>query len=783
MGTTCVFTFFVEHRTGFAAFQFATVGAPCVWYTAAYNRFGVNTRRNSAAAVLHFNIMSTTMNQTVRHVDGHYGRINRYGRFGVPAFLPLVVRVASVALLLFAGGHGVLAAQTPTPPAAPDSVLLPTLDTLAVQGRIDDLIGRASTASEGRVGAVDLRSRPISREGELLETVPGMIVTQHSGEGKANQYFVRGFNLDHGTDFQTRVEGMPVNLPSHGHGQGYTDLNFLIPELVEYLDYRLGVYHAELGDFGSAGGAEFHLARRIDHPFATVEAGQNGFARLVIGGSTRAGGGNLLAGGEVKRYDGPWVREQDLRKFNGLARYTRELGQSRFSVLGMAYRNRWDATDQIPDRAVERRLIGRLGQIDSTDGGNSQRYSLSGAWNRAGERSGQEVQVFGIYSDLDLYSNFTYFLDDPERGDQFEQVDRRVILGGNAKHTQQVRAFGAGHSLTVGLQTRADLINGLGLYRTEARARHATVREDRVRETGTGIFLEAESRWRPWFRSVLAVRGDGYTFDVESDRPENSGNRTAGIVSPKASLVFTPSRDLELYLSGGFGFHSNDARGTTITIDPATDEPAERVDPLVRSRGAEVGARATPVPGLRSTLTLWGLNLDSELLFVGDAGATEPSVMSKRRGVTWANFYRPLPNLSLDADISFARARLDDVPEDENRIPGALENVFAGGVAWSPERGAFGAVRVRHFGEYPLIEDNSVRADAATLLNAEAGYLFASGIRLEATVLNQLDSNASDIQYFYASRLRGEPEGGVDDIHFHPVEPLQLRVSLRYTFR
>ncbi len=608
-----------------------------------------------------------------------------------------------------------------------------------------------------------------------------MIVTQHSGR-KANQYFVRGFNLDHGTDFQTRVEGMPVNMPTHGHGQGWTDLNFLIPEFVDHLNYRLGVYHAELGDFGSAGGAEFHLVRSLDRPFTTVSVGQNGLARVVAGGSARVGGGDLLAGGEARSYDGPWERSQEIRKFSGIARYSLDRGSSRFSVLGLAYRNRWNSPDQIPLRAVNNGLIGRFGHIDSTDGGSSRRYSLSGSWSRTGGSSTQEVQLFGIRSDLDLYSNFTYFFDDPDQGDQFNQTDRRVVLGGNAAHTQQLQALGAPHSLKVGLQTRADIINGLGLYRTQAQVRRGTVREDRVRQTGTGVFLEAESRWRPWFRSVLGLRGDGYTFDVESDRPENSGTRSAGIVSPKASLVFTPSRATELYLSGGFGFHSNDARGTTITVDPATDELAEQVDPLVRSRGGEIGVRTSPVRGLRSTLALWALNLESELLFVGDAGATEPSETSRRQGVTWANFYRPIPALSLDADVSFARARLADVPADENRIPGALENVFAGGIAWSPERGALGALRVRHFGAYPLIEDNSVRADPATLLNAEFGYLFTSGVRLEATVLNLLNSRAADIQYFYASRLRGEPTGGIDDVHFHPVEPRQLRVSLRWVF-
>jgi hypothetical protein len=685
--------------------------------------------------------------------------------------------------LAVSGAHAGHAQTARAEPAGRDTIPAPVLiDTISVTGRIDDLVGIAATASQGYVGAADLRSRPITREGELLETVPGVIVTQHSGEGKANQYFVRGFNLDHGTDFHTRVEGMPVNMPTHGHGQGWTDLNFLIPELVDHLEYKLGVYHADLGDFGSAGGAEFQLVRTLERPFATLDVGQNGLARLVAGGSTRLGAGDLLVGGEAKSYDGPWEVGQDLRKFSGIARYSWERGPSRFSVLGMAYRNRWNASDQIPLRAVDSGLIDRFGQIEPDDGGNSQRYSLSGSWSRVAGSSVQQVQLYSIYSDLDLYSNFTYFLDDPARGDQFNQVDRRTVLGGEAKHTQSVRGLGAAHLLTGGVQTRTDLIDGLGLYRTRAQTRIGTVREDRVRETTAGVFLEADSRWSSWFRSVLGVRADGYRFDVDSDRPANSGDRTAGILSPKGSLVFSPSRDTELYLSGGYGFHSNDARGTTITVDPVTGEPAERVDPLVRSRGAEVGLRTAPVRGLRSTLALWALNLDSELLFVGDAGATEPTTTSMRRGVTWANFYRPIPALSIDADVSFARARLGDVPAEENRIPGALENVFAGGIAWTPERGPFGALRLRHFGSYPLIEDNSVRADPATLFNAEVGYLFSSGVRLEATVLNLLDSDAADIQYYYASRLPGEPTGGVEDVHFHPVEPRQVRVSLQWVF-
>jgi len=680
----------------------------------------------------------------------------------------------------------VLACSVSSAFAQADTSRLPARDTtrarslgvITVTGRADDLIGVASTASQGHIGSADLRLRPLTREGELLETVPGLIVTQHSGDGKANQYFIRGFNLDHGTDFQTRLEGMPINSPTHAHGQGYTDLNFLIPELVDYIDYRLGVYHAELGDFGSAGGAEFHLKSKLDRPLATIEAGGNGLARVALGTSTQIAGGNLLAGGEVKSYDGPWALDEKVRKLSGLARYSWQRNASRFSILGMAYRNRWNATDQIPERAVSDGTIDRFGYIDGTDGGNTQRYSLSGTWNHIGSSSSQSVQLFGVYSDLSLFSNFTYFLDNPVQGDQFNQREKRVMVGANASHAQSVQALGAEHTVTLGLQSRADLLSPVGLYRTERRERLSTVREDEVTETSTGVYVETQSRWRPWFRTTLGMRGDAFTFDVTSNRAENSGRRSAAIASPKASLVFAPSESTELYLSGGLGFHSNDARGTTITVDPTTGDPAQRVDPLVRSRGAEIGVRANPVRSWRSTLAVWALNLDSELLFVGDGGATEPADKSRRSGVTLANFYRPVPQLSIDTDISFARARFAGTEPAADRIPGALENVVAGGVTWAPrETGAFGALRVRHFGSYPLVEDNSVRAKATTLLNADAGYRLG-GVRVEASVLNVLDARASDIQYYYASRLPGESASGAGDIHFHPVEPRQFRISL-----
>lgn len=689
---------------------------------------------------------------------------------------------------LFLGFAVLLHAMVPASPAAaqrPDSVraagdTLPryTLAPVVVHGRRDDLAGIATSASQGFVGYRDFKLRPLVREGELLETVPGLIMTQHSGDGKSNQMFVRGFNLDHGTDFSTNVEGIPVNIPTHAHGQGYTDLNFIIPELVDHVEYRLGPYYAELGDFGAAGGAELRLRRSLERPIVAVGAGENGFRRVVAAASTDAGPGELLAGVEIKDYDGPWAIAQDLGKRAGMLRYSRERGADVFSIVALGYDNAWNASDQLPARLVEAGRLGRFAQVDSSLGGSSSRYAVTGEWSRIAERSSHRLRLYAMRYDLDLYSNFTYFLEDPDAGDQIQQRDRgREVFGGDFAWS---RTLGR-HVATLGAQSRLDLAD-VALRRTRDREIVATVRADDVTQWGNGAYIEVRSDWTPRLRTVLGLRGDAYHFDVASDQPANSGDASGALVSPKASIAFQAADALELYVSGGFGFHSNDARGTVQTVDPVTGEAVEPVDPLVRSRGAEIGLRAAPLPGMRTTLTAWTVELDSELLFVGDAGTTEPSDASRRLGVTWANYWQPLAELRLDLDASFARARFHDLPDGENRIPGALERVITAGVAWEPPRdGPFAALRLRHFGEYPLTEDNALRASATSLLNLNVGWAFR-GLRIGASVLNLFDAEDADIAYFYASRLRGEPAGGIDDIHFHPVEPRQLRFTLSWGY-
>lgn len=678
------------------------------------------------------------------------------------------------------------------------------LRDVVVYGREDSLIGVAEAASEGTVGAVQLERRTLSRPGELLETVPGVIVTQHSGAGKANQFFLRGFNLDHGTDFATTVDGVPVNLPTHGHGQGYTDLNFIIPELVERVNYRKGVYYADLGDFSSAGAADMQYFRKLPGTLALFERGSFGYTRGVFASSPQVGQGNLLYGLELYHNDGPWLNPDDYNRVNGVVRYSGGDESLGYSITGMGYWGDWDATDQIAERALDQPGFGRFDSLNTSVGGSSQRYSLSGEWHRQDADSASQIMAYLYYYDLDLFSDFTYFLNAVE-GDQFEQVDRRWVGGTKGSHTFFGHLGEREMENTVGLQIRSDSIHN-GLFQTVDRRRtdktpqpdnpfapttiEGRTRSDKIWEVSLSPYAENRVTWGDKFRSVLGLRADYYHFDVDSDRSENSGAEDDAIVSPKGSLVFGPWADTELYLSGGLGFHSNDGRGTTTRIDPVRGGPVNEVDPLVRTYGAEIGVRTTHVEGLQSTLSFWWLDIDSELLFVGDAGATEASRPSRRYGVEFANYYSPAPWITVDADFSFSHARFRDDADEGDYIPGSIASAVAAGVTMQqpgPE-GFFGALRLRFFGPRPLDESNSVESDATILLSGRVGYHFNENWTLAAEVYNLLDRKDSEIDYYYESRLQGEPipagseEGGTPDIHFKSVDPIGVRVALSARF-
>ncbi len=679
------------------------------------------------------------------------------------------------------------------------------LDEIVVTGKADDLLGIVPSASQGQASAEDIARRPYLRRSEILETVPGLITTQHAGGGKATQYFLRGFNLDHGTDFATSIDGMPMNLKTHAHGQGYTDLNPLIPELIQRVDYVKGTYTAANGDLSTAGSADFLLFDVLPHDIVSAEFGRYGWYRGLIAGSldlagtpaievnasaknpapvTVADPETLTYALEYNAYEGPFDLSENFERWNGLLRYYRGDADNHFAATLMGYRGSWTSSDQIPQRAVDRGIISRLGYLDPTNGGESQRYSLNLEW---ATREGDVVtraNVYGIYYDLDLFSNFTYFLDYPEQGDQFEQAEQRWIFGGNIARTWERQSFaGKEADFTLGLQTRHDLIDGIGLWRTQQQDRFKNIRQDDVYEASVGVYADSVVHWNDWFRTQVGLRGDVFYFDTASNLAANSGDDFDAIVSPKVSAIFGPWHETELYLNFGTGFHSNDARGVTTVIDPNTNERIPTVDPLVRTMGAEVGIRTQVIPKLTSTLTFFWLESDSELVYVGDAGLNEAGPGSRRFGVEWSNYWRPTDWFSMDAEVALTHGRFVDAGNDE-QIPASVPVMFSGGVnlgAQGDADGFFANIRARAFGRRPLIEDNSVKGKSSFLVNAGIGYRKKNW---EAAVecLNLFDRNDNDIEYFYASRLPGEPAAGVDDIHFHPTEPRSIRLRVTYKF-
>ena len=654
-----------------------------------------------------------------------------------------------------------------------------TLGTIDVVGSsVVKGLGTSDAASEGSISGAGLQARPLYRPAELLETVPGLIVTQHSGEGKANQYFLRGFNLDHGTDLGIFVDGMPVNMRTHGHGQGYADLGFLIPELANRLEFRKGPYFADEGDFSSAGTTRIGLADRLTGQTALATVGANGYRRVLFAGSPADK--NLVYGLELLHNDGPWTNPNDLKKLNGVLRFASGSAGNGYSVTAMAYQGKWNATDQIARRAVDSGLINRFDALDPSDGGKSQRYSLSGQWQRSSADQITQANAYVISSKLNLYSNFTYFLNNQTDGDQFEQSDRRTVTGANIAHTWLGKWGGRAVENTVGLQLRQDDIR-VGLFNTVERARTSTTRDDKVGESSAGLYVQNRTAWTDKIRSIAGVRADSYRARISSDTAANSGHARDHLVSPKLGMVFGPWAKTEAFANWGRGFHSNDARGTTITVDPASGNATDRVPFLVRSTGQEIGARTVAIPGLVASAALFRLDFDSELLFVGDAGTTEASRPSRRDGFEIDIRYTPLPWLHLDLDYAQTRARFTNSDDAGNRIPGAPERVVSMAATIDTLNNWYGTLQFRYFGQRPLIEDNSVRSGSTPLLSGKIGYKLNKQLRVQLDGFNLAARKASQIDYYYESRLRNEA-AGVRDVHFHPVEPRTVRLSVIMNF-
>ncbi|WP_218109980.1 TonB-dependent receptor [Oligoflexus tunisiensis] len=653
-------------------------------------------------------------------------------------------------------------------------VLATESEHMEVNGQRHSWLESAQTASEGQVNHEQLQERPILRPGEIMESVPGLITTQHSGTGKANQYFLRGFNLDHGTDFATFVDGIPINMPSHGHGQGYTDVNFLIPEILDHLNYGKGPYAAAYGNFSGAGYVDMSTRNVLPHGLVKYTVGSYDYHRLLVLDSIEIGeSGYLSYALEGTRYQGPWSdMDEKLRKKLGWIKFVQPVADGRHTVTLQHYEGSWNAADQIPARAVTDGLINRRGTLDPTTGGRTQRDSLSWIGEKSWGDSSLRLQVYGVRYGLNLWSNLSYFLEDPVQGDQFEQEDRRSILGASARFSRKWSMGTIPGTLTVGAQQRYDHIDNLGLYKTIARQRTATRGESSVNEQQAGVYVSQEWHWSPDFRSTLAVRHDQIQFQ-HHDRMNDARKRAqARITSPKLTTSYRLAQGLQVFASGGQSFHSNDARGVTAEGVAAPG--------LVPVRGYEVGGSYEADDALRISLALWRLQLDSELIYIGDAGTTEASSASRREGVDWLLQLAPDPLFHADFELSWARARFQSDPLGEgDQVEGHLPFVAMLGLGSQFQKWS-GAARLRYFGKRPLTADGRRQSDPTRVLNLHVAYE-TDGWDFALDTLNALNSKDHDIDYYYESQLLGETEPQ-EDLHYHPVEPASLRLHIGRKF-
>jgi TonB-dependent receptor-like protein len=685
---------------------------------------------------------------------------------------------------------------------------MPTLEPITV---VAVGVSNMPAASAGDIDQIQIAAQPLLRPAAILENIPGLIVTQHSGEGKANQYFLRAFNLDHGTDLALEVDDMPVNMPSHAHGQGYSDFNFVIPELVGDLHYKKGPYYADEGDFATAGTVRVGL---IDEtPTAvTIGAGQDGYRRALGIGSTQFLGGTLIAAGEAYHNDGPFDVPDDYNRLNGVLRYFRGDDRDYLTLTAMGYSGKWNSTDQVAQRAITEGVIDRFGSLNPTDGGISGRDSLS--FNRVKRTEAGQLQIsaYVIRYKLDLWSTFTFYLTNSIDGDQILQHDDRVVYGFKVSQSWYTSPFGAPTTTIVGAQVRVDDIRDVGIFSTVARRITGTTQNAGVWESSGTVYAESTTHWTKFLQSTFGVRGDEFDFDVK-DKMLNasgactvssdplgctSGDKRAGIVSPKLGLVLGPWAKTTLFINLGNGYHSNDARGITRS---GQNSEQSAVTPLTRATGGEFGIATTFIPNLETRLDVFKLKLKSELVFDGDAGVTSPSGATTRMGIEWGNTYHINQWLSAELNTAFTRARFDrDVPPDDlgcsdaapnnpctqavgivgRYIPNSPTNVTDAGLLAQRASGWFGTLRARHFGASPLVEDNSARSPAYTTVDAQLG--FRGGRWLAAIeAFNLANTTWNDIEYYYVSRLKNEVAPAADYV-VHPGVPRTLRAHLQYQF-
>jgi len=636
-----------------------------------------------------------------------------------------------------------------------------------------------SAASSMALREIDFEMRPRQSAQDMLRLVPGLVIAQHAGGGKAEQIFLRGFDADHGTDVNISLDGLPVNMVSHAHGQGYADLHFVIPEIVRGIEVFKGPYFAQFGDLATAGSVRFLTKDDLESNLMGFEAGRFGQYRYVtalqlpLGSSTTSS----YVAGEFFHTDGYFDSPSAFNRFNLFAKVRSQLSDNGTLDLWMSgFGSGWNASGQIPERAVAEGMIGRFGSIDPSEGGTTQRENVSLTYTGTAQNSSTVLaQAYITRYRFKLFSNFTFFKDDPVNGDEIEQDDDRTVIGARGEYTFEGTAGGAATTTLLGSAFRADEAN-VQLWHAAQRRRLSNTVNALVHQNNMSMYIQEEFRFSPAFRLQLGLRGDFFLFDVEDQNRDSTHADISGYVqqmmfNPKANLVFSPLRDVDIFLDFGGGFHSNDARAVVT-------EPAARTIP--RAWGAELGATVSPGAGFTFSAVAWGLDLESELVYNGDDGTTEPSGRTRRVGLDFEGRAQILTWLYADADVTLSRGRFRDLPAGQNFIPLAPTVTATGGLTFRPPGGCEASFRFRHIDSRPANEDNSVTALGYTVFDATLAYSF-SRIRVQITAENLFNVAWNEAQFDTESQLKGEARP-VSELHFTAGTPLSIRMKLELAF-
>jgi TonB dependent receptor/CarboxypepD_reg-like domain/TonB-dependent Receptor Plug Domain len=631
------------------------------------------------------------------------------------------------------------------------------------------------------VNSIDVGLRTVNSSQDILRVVPGLFMAQHAGGGKAEQIFLRGFDIDHGTDINLQVDGMPVNMVSHAHGQGYSDLHFLIPELVNQVSFEKGPYYAQKGDFTTAGFVDFTTFNALDKSMLKVEAGQFGTLRTVIaldvlGKSAKDQGQSTYIAGEYLISEGYFEAPQQFKRLNLFAKYHQWFDQNKsLTISASTFRSSWDASGQIPERAVKSGLIGRFGAIDPTEGGETSRINLNAQFRYLMNNGAvMNQQVYLIRYDFELYSNFTFFLDDPINGDQIRQKEKRTIFGYQGSINNDFTLGNIHLNAEAGLGIRADDIKDNELTHTAGRKTDIErLMYGDVFQNNLHFYLNQILELTPRFNIQAGLRVDYFQFEyidkLNSAYQRQSENKT--FVSPKLQANYDLNDRVRLYARTGIGFHSNDTRVVVA-------QKAREI--LPKAVGIDLGLVLKPINNLVIQMAIWQLDLDQEFVYVGDAGIVEPSGKTQRQGIDISLRYQLSKGLFADVDFNMTQAKALGVPNAENKIPLAPTMTSIGGLTYRFKNGLNGSLRYRYLADRPANEDNSLKAEGYFLMDAVLKYTqtrYEFGLSIE----NIWNTPWKEAQFDTESRLQSEAEP-VSEIHFTPGSSFFVKASLSYFF-